>query len=218
LNEQTKNNGYTGKYDMIMSLAQAMLAGRSLEAFLMERRSQEAVNRIHKAKEHTLHTPNQIYDYSIFELATRAFDIQSGWRDAYERQREYIRRDLFMGKLNPEKFSQRLQDLNRYLDYIPIEKTSEKDKLIKAYGKSFPEDKIRSIMGRSIPPEWTVNFLALGKEPWRFKDLEDQLNMYRQQWQADQQKQIIAKMSGKMPGKTNEGKIKINDKNHQHSN
>jgi hypothetical protein len=48
--------------------------------------------------------------------------------------------------------------------------------------------------------------LALGKEPWRFKYLEDQLNMYRQQWQADQQKQIIAKMAGKMPGKRNEGK------------
>jgi hypothetical protein len=71
-------------------------------------------------------------------LAIRAFDIQSGWRDAYERQREYTTRDLFMGKLNQEKFSQRLQDLNRYLDYIPIEKTSEKDNIIKAYGKSLP--------------------------------------------------------------------------------
>jgi hypothetical protein len=69
-----------------------------------------------------------------------------------------------------------------------------------------------------IPPEWTVNLLALGTEPWRFKDLEDQLNMYRQQWQADQQKQIIAKMAGKMPGKTNEGKRKNNDRNHQNSN
>jgi hypothetical protein len=60
--------------------------------------------------------------------------------------------------------------------------------------------------------------LALGKEPWRFKDLEDQLNMYRQQWQADQQKQIIAKMTGKMAGKTNEGKRKINDRNLHNSN
>jgi hypothetical protein len=51
-----------------------------------------------------------------------------------------------MGKLNPEKFSQRLQDLNRYLDYIPIEKTSDKEKIIKGYGKSLPEDEIRSIM------------------------------------------------------------------------
>jgi hypothetical protein len=33
--------------------------------------------------------------------------------------------------------------------------------------------------------------------------------MCRQQWQADQQKQIIAKMAGKMPGKTNEGKRKL---------
>jgi hypothetical protein len=49
-----------------------------------------------------------------------------------------MRRDLFMGKLNPEKFSQRLQDLNSYLDYIPIEKTSGSDKKVKAYGKSLP--------------------------------------------------------------------------------
>jgi hypothetical protein len=52
-----------------------------------------------------------------------------------------------MGKLNPEKLSQRLQDLNRYLDIIPIEKTSDSLKITKAYGKYFPEDDIRSIMG-----------------------------------------------------------------------
>jgi hypothetical protein len=104
------------------------------------------------------------------------------------------------------------------LDFIPIEKTSDKEKIIKAYEKSLPEDEIRSIMGQAIPPEWTVNLLALGKEPWRFKDLDDQLNMYRQQWQADQQKQIIAKMAGKMPGKSNEGKRKFNYRNHQNTN
>jgi hypothetical protein len=42
--------------------------------------------------------------------------------------------------------------------------------------------------------------------------------MYHQQWQSDQQKQIIAKMAEKMPGKTNEGKRKNNDRNHQNSN
>jgi hypothetical protein len=98
LNEQTKNNGYTGKYDTIINLAQAMLAGRSLEAFLTERRSQEAKNRILKARYQTLHTPNQIYDYVIFELAICAFDIQSGWRDAYEGKRR-----SFHGKTQPRK-------------------------------------------------------------------------------------------------------------------
>jgi hypothetical protein len=85
-----KNNGYTASYDMVMNLAQSMLAGRSLESFLSERRSQEAKNRIHKAKDQTMHNPNQIYDCALFELAIRAFDIQSGWRDAYERQRELM--------------------------------------------------------------------------------------------------------------------------------
>jgi hypothetical protein len=72
-------------------------------------------------------------------------------------------------------------------------------------------------MGRAITPESTVNVLALGKEPWRFKDLEDQLNMYRQQRQVDQQNQIIENMAGKMPGKTNEGKRKNSERNHYNS-
>jgi hypothetical protein len=132
LNEQMKNHGYSS-YDMVTNLAQAMLARRSLEAFLNERCAQEAKNKTRKAKEQTMHTPQQIYDCAIFELAIRAFDIQSGWRDAYERQREYTRRYIFMGKLNPEKFSQRLQDLNKYLNYIPIERTTFSDKTIKKY-------------------------------------------------------------------------------------
>jgi hypothetical protein len=80
-------------------------------------------------------------------LPIRAFAIQSGWRDAYERQIEYMRRYIFMGKLNNEKFSQILQDLNKYLDYIPIERTALVDKTIMSYGKSLLEDEIRSIMG-----------------------------------------------------------------------
>jgi hypothetical protein len=195
-----------------------MLAGRSLEAFLNEKRSQEAKNRVRKAKTQTEHTPKHIYNFAIFELEIRAFDIQSGWRDDYERQREYMRRDLFMGRLSQEKFSQRLQDQNRYFDCIPVEKTSDRNKITKAYGKSLQEDEIRSIMARAIHPEWTVNLLALRKEPWIFKDLEDQLNVYRQQWQADQQKQIIAKMAGKGPRKSNDGKRKNNDINHHNSN
>jgi hypothetical protein len=120
LNEQMKTHGYNANYDMVVNLAQAMLAGRSLEAILSERRAQEAKNKTRKAKQQAAYTPQQIYDFAIFELAIRAFDIQSGWRDACERQIEYMRRDILMGKLNPEKFSQILQDLNKYLDYIPI--------------------------------------------------------------------------------------------------
>jgi hypothetical protein len=118
---------------------------------------------VRKANTIAENTPKQIVDFAIFEWSIRAFDIQSGWRYAYERQREYTRRDLFMGRLDQEKFRQILQDLNRYLDYIPIEKTSDSKKVTKSYGKSLLEDKLRSIMGRAIPLEWTVNLLSLGK-------------------------------------------------------
>jgi hypothetical protein len=65
LNEQMKNHGYAS-YDMVMILAQAILAGRSMEAFLNERRAREAKNKTRKAKEQTMHTPQQIYDFAIF--------------------------------------------------------------------------------------------------------------------------------------------------------
>jgi hypothetical protein len=41
LNEQMKNHGYSANNDMVVNLAQAMLVGRSLEAFLNEQRAQE---------------------------------------------------------------------------------------------------------------------------------------------------------------------------------
>jgi hypothetical protein len=53
----------------------------------------------------------------------------------------------------------------------------------------------------------------MGKEPWKFKDLDDQLNNNPQQWQADQQKQIMLKMAGNSPGRSSEGKRKNNERN-----
>jgi hypothetical protein len=74
-------------------------------------------------------------------LTIHAFDIQSGWREAFERQHDYTRRDIYMAKVNPEKFSQRLQGMDKYLDYTPIERTTLADKTHNAYGKSLSDDK-----------------------------------------------------------------------------
>jgi hypothetical protein len=62
-----------------MNLVQEMLAGRSLEAFLNEKRSQEANNRFRNSKTIAEHTPTKKYDFTIFELSIRAFDTQRGW-------------------------------------------------------------------------------------------------------------------------------------------
>jgi hypothetical protein len=51
-------------------------------------------------------------------------------------------------------------------------------------------------------------FVGTWKRTLEIQVFEDQLNMYRQQCQAYQKKQIIAKMAGKMPGKSNDEKIK----------
>jgi hypothetical protein len=59
---------------------------------------------------------------------------------------------------------------------------------------------------------------SMGKEPWKFKDLDDQLSTYSQQWQADQQEQIMLRMAGRSPGRSSEGKRKNNERNAHNNN
>jgi hypothetical protein len=80
-----------------------MLGGRSLDAFVKERRDQEVKKKIRLTKGTPELTAQQICDYVTFELAIHAFDTQSGWIDTFERQREYTRRYIVMVKLNPAK-------------------------------------------------------------------------------------------------------------------
>jgi hypothetical protein len=67
LNGQIKNNGFIGNYEMVTNLAQAMLAGRSLDDFVKERVAQEVKNLTRLDKKTTEMTPQQIFDYAIFE-------------------------------------------------------------------------------------------------------------------------------------------------------
>jgi hypothetical protein len=69
------------------------------------------------------------------------------------------------------------------LGFYASQKILEKKKtpIVKAYGKALSDDEIKSIMGRAVPQEWTVNLLVLSKEPWKFRDLNYQLATYLQQ-------------------------------------
>jgi hypothetical protein len=62
-----KNHGYNGNYDMVVNLAQEMLTGCSLEAFLNQQQAQEKKN-THKAKEQREYILQHIYDCAIFEF------------------------------------------------------------------------------------------------------------------------------------------------------
>jgi hypothetical protein len=62
LMEQVKANGYGENYDMVMNLAQAMLHGRGLDAFVNERRAQMAKNKIRAAKNQMELNKQQIHE------------------------------------------------------------------------------------------------------------------------------------------------------------
>jgi hypothetical protein len=77
--EQIKNNGYGDNADNSMNLAQAMLAGRSLEAFLNKKCSQEAKNRVRKSKKRlqSIHPSKfmiSLYSNCQFERLTSKVD------------------------------------------------------------------------------------------------------------------------------------------------
>jgi hypothetical protein len=63
------------------------------------------------------------------------------------RGRENIREDIFSWENSIQKSSVKDWKTSTGIWIIPHCKTSEKDKITKAYGKSLPEDEIRSIMG-----------------------------------------------------------------------
>jgi hypothetical protein len=68
-----------------------------------------------------------IISHSGYMIA-QAFDIQSGRRETFERQREFTRKDDLIGELNSEKFGKNLQNMNKCLDSISIEKSTGKQK------------------------------------------------------------------------------------------
>jgi hypothetical protein len=71
LNEQMKNHGYNANCDMVMNLAQAMLAGRNLEAFLNERWAQEILKKRAKrrSRQRTLHNKFIIVQFLNWQSA-----------------------------------------------------------------------------------------------------------------------------------------------------
>jgi hypothetical protein len=135
------------------------------------------------------------------------------------------REDIFSWENSILKIQSKTAGNEEVLGFYSNEKSTGKEQnpLVKAYGKSLPDDDIRSIMGRAIPPEWTVNLLALVKEPWKFKYVDDQFATYRQQCQQcqhcqpDQQSQIMLKIAVKLPGKSKDDKRKNNER-HNHNN
>jgi hypothetical protein len=61
-----------------MNLAQVILVWRGLDAFVKERRAQEAKNKTRLAKKTAELMSHHIYDYAIFELAIHTFDTVVG--------------------------------------------------------------------------------------------------------------------------------------------
>jgi hypothetical protein len=102
LNEQMKNNGSTTSYDMVMNLAQAMLARRGLESFVSERRSQEAKKRIRKVKYQTMHTPNHIWLRNFWISNPRSWHPKWMERCLWMAERIYEKRS-FHGENQPRK-------------------------------------------------------------------------------------------------------------------
>ena len=214
LMESLDQHGYKGNGEMKLKMTYSFLTGRAADTFVSEKNALEAKNKILEARGQTKITDLEIWKNIMFEITIQVFETKSGWRSAWDRQQNYMRHDLFMGKLSPDDFSRRLSKMNSYLKMFPVEEAGKK-----GYGTILSDRDLMSIMDRAKPTEWHFTMLAQGKEPRAFNSMEEQLNTYRQLYQADQQVQIMKQLAERGTKKSAPGKRKKNEQtNHNNNN
>jgi hypothetical protein len=103
-NKQMKNHGYNTNYDMVMNLAQAMLAVRSLEAFLNERRAREAPkkNPRRRSRKRTLRNKFVIVQFLNWQSVLLTSKVDG---DMHMRGRENISEEIFSWENSTQKTS-----------------------------------------------------------------------------------------------------------------
>ena len=123
------------------------------------------------------------------------------WKSAARKQKAYMRKSLFMGSMDPEDFLERLNELNEYLGYFPVEGNRTK------YAKPLKMDEILDILDGAKRFDWHLTLLAQGRDPESFDTVEDAMQCYRQLYQADQTLHKLQKVS-KKSNKSNKKKRK----------
>lgn len=101
------------------------------------------------------------------------------WQKALRNQKQYMQHALSMGSMEPGKFCERLQKVNRYLAYFPSANPL-------AAPSPFEEEELLNIVGLSVPAEWSITMLTTNQGIETFETMEEVVVYFKQLHQADQ--------------------------------
>ena len=82
----------------------------------------------------------------INDTAKKYFSHDCDWSNAYRYQKAYMRKNLYMGDMNPENFCERLSKINRMLTNFPFTDDDE---------HAPPEPAVQCLLGYPLPPSLT---------------------------------------------------------------
>ena len=101
--------------------------------------------------------------------------------DSIRAQKRYLRNNLSIGNMDPEMWAQRLEKINRYLQYFPVETVTADN----PRNKPLAEDELVDIMDNAKKVEWHAIMLQQGRKPHSFRTLNEAVAYYKRLYEAD---------------------------------
>lgn len=189
------NNGQK-QNQIYMSLLQGTARERYLENFVDRNEANQGLDANDRLD------MEDIVQLVINDTAKKYFSLDCDWGNAYRYQKAYMRKNLFMGDMNPEKFCERLSKINRMLTYFPFTDDDERENPSK-----LDDDELCDILDSAKKPEWHLLMMSQGKRPHSFESYDEAKMYYKQLYNAEQ---FQKRLSGneKKPKDTKAGKSK----------
>ncbi|CAB9499949.1 unknown protein [Seminavis robusta] len=182
IDDLIKTLGYT-KTAQIVRVQRSLLKGKSAElyqSFYIKRFTQEVTSEDQQKK-----ALSQVMN----DMALKIF-ADGAW--AARSQKRYMRNNLFMGNMDPEKFADRLEKLNDYLKYFPIDKVEMEH----PPNKKLDWDELVDIMDYSTPRRWHPLMPSQGKQPHLFKSFNEAVTYYQRLYKADLLSRKLSEANG----------------------
>ena len=162
-------------------LIYSLLKGKAADWYVHHYRRLSEENDSHD--EDAKWSENEVLKRVLWHISCQVFDRKvKSWRSAARKQKSYMRNSIYMGDMDPEDFLERLEEMNKFLCYFPVDKGNDRHK----YAKPFKEEELLEIRNHAKKFEWHLTMLAQGKDPESFETVEEAMQYYRQLHQADQ--------------------------------
>ena len=169
---QAENN--SSKQHQIYS---SLLSGKAKERYVGCYNSRNATNSALPNRDR--YSDEEVLNLVVNDTAKKYFSTQCDWSNAYRYQKAYMRKNLFIGDMDPDVFCDRLEKMNGMLPYFPVfDDANDPAKL--------DDDELCDILDSAKKPEWHITMMSQGMRPHSFESFENAKTYYKQLWNAEQ--------------------------------